>query len=197
MGTGDSEHCARHTSYCRTFIPQGEQGPDGPAGKEVQEGQCLLGYPRDSPAATLLSVSAGPPRKAWHCRTCWPEGESCQSSPMVPPAPHHTRGAMVKLCLSVSPQGEAGSPGMRGYPGEKGRAGAPGGPGKSGSMGPIGLRGPAGERGPPGSPGPAGSPGLPGPPGMMVSGGQPGAGAWLGGAEPGLRGHVFPVSPPG
>lgn len=65
----------------------------------------MLGCPLDSPTAPHLSVSPGTPRKAWHCRTRWPEGEVCHSSPMVSPALHHIRGATVRALLLCVPTG--------------------------------------------------------------------------------------------
>lgn len=85
------------TSRCPALISQGEQGPDGPVGKEVRvralQLHCPVG-PRarswhplawpwchqgahvgDIPATPLLRVSPGTPRKTWHGGTGWPEGE--------------------------------------------------------------------------------------------------------------------------
>lgn len=75
-------------SHCPALILQGEQGPDGPIGKEVRVGPGagpwhLLAWPwcpqgacaGDIPATLLLCVSPGPPRKTWHGGTSRPEGE--------------------------------------------------------------------------------------------------------------------------
>jgi len=140
-GGGDLEDGTAPVAVSRrpALVSQGEQGPDGPIGKEVPvralgvscpagpQGAILGGIP----TTPLLCVSPGPPRKARHRRTSRPEGEG-RARPCPRPGTPQPPGvlglspASPPLCRAkLGPPARGATPGRRAEPacpGGRGRA---------------------------------------------------------------------------
>ena len=136
-------------SRCPALISQGEQGPDGPVGKEVRARalrlSCPVGHPLawprcpqgacvgDIPVTLLPCVSPGPPRKTRHHGTGRPEGEGrawpCHRGHPSTPQPRSGPGlspAFPRLRRAkLDPPAREATPGRRAEPacqGGRGRA---------------------------------------------------------------------------